>query len=153
MGVLAAVEQLRELAPKASQMRQRHLHESLDRARARKDKTTDERIIQILWREYNAKRYGRLRCAFGKSKGNLASRIVVPTGESNDTGAPILGTEKEVVRTSIEHLSERFSTADKSPFSSGQLLDDVGYAGDGKSVKKILEGTYDFPADCTKATK
>ena len=64
----------------------------------------------------------------------------------------MLVSEDDVVETSAAHLSERFTTAHSSPFSSGKLLEDVGYAGDGRAVSEILNGSYAFPEGCSAAT-
>ena len=111
----------------------------------------EEAIIQILRREYEKKRYGRLWTAFGKARGNLTSRLTVPTPDNEEYC--ILTTQGEVEALAAETLAGRFKEGHSSPFCSGKLLDSVWYLGNGPAVQQILEGTYEFPDDCPLASR
>ena len=84
LGILGTVAQLEEVAASAPTLQQGHLRSKLDHARQRKDKEAEGRIIRILKKEYDTRRYGKLRSAFGKPKGNLTSRIAIPLGGDDD---------------------------------------------------------------------
>ena len=146
-GEAAMVKRLQNIKEQAPQLRQEHLQNFIDKARAVGDKARVEGIIRIMRKESQSVQYKRMWFAFGKRKGSAASRVAFYANTGPD---PIYNTKDNLEINTKEHLGERFSEARLSPFCSGQLLSDVGLMGDGPEVDAILEGTYEFPDNCDK---
>ena len=150
LNIHACLDKLDDLKKAAPGLRQEHLRARLDEARKRDDKEAADAIVRILRRESIKKRTKRIRCAMGKRRGLPAAQIAVgcPTGPD-----AIFSSQEDIEEVAATHLSDRFKSAHSAPISSGKLLDDIGFLGDTKTVRDILEGTYEYPPDTDPHTK
>ena len=48
----------------------------------------------------------------------------------------------------MKSIRKRHSQGNNSPVSTGQLLDDLGWMGDGPRMQDVIEGKYEFPENC-----
>jgi hypothetical protein len=134
----------------APEMRKRHLQERLNAAHLRRDEKAAAAIIKILRREYNAKKFSRLRAAFGKKRGYTVSRVAERAEEGPDT---VYSSRHEVETAGAAHLTGRYREANHAPANSGALLDDIGQLGAGQAVQDILRGTYEYPPEMDHHTR
>ena len=65
LGELACLKKLKDLEAEAPQRRLEHLECCLDKARSQRDERKEAAIARILKREYDQKRYRKLKVAFG----------------------------------------------------------------------------------------
>ena len=77
IGELACLKKLKDLEAEGPQRRLEYLQSCLDKAGMQQDKRKEAAIVRILKREYNQKRYRRLKVAFGQKRGHLSSRLAV----------------------------------------------------------------------------
>jgi hypothetical protein len=146
----AALLMLEDMKKRAPELRVKHLQERLDIARKRDDEESATAIVRILRREYDTKKYRRLRCAFGKPKGQPASQIGVHEDDGNDN---VFTSQEDVEEVGADELSSRFRNAHSAPVNSGALLDEIGTLAEKPAVEQILAGTYDFPDDWDADTR
>ena len=134
----------------APEMRKRHLQERLEAAHLRRDEKAAGAITNILRREYNKKKFGRLRAAFGKKRGYAVSRVTERAEEGLDT---VFSSRQEVEAAGAAHLTGRYREANHAPANSGAVLDDIGQLGAGPAVQDILRGTYEYPPEMDHHTR
>ena len=48
----------------------------------------------------------------------------------------------------MKSIGKRYSQGNNSPFSTGQLLGDLRWVGDGPRMQDVIEGKYEFPENC-----
>ena len=48
----------------------------------------------------------------------------------------------------MKSLGKRYSQGNNSHFSTGQLLEDLGWMGDGPRMGDVIERKYEFPENC-----
>jgi hypothetical protein len=141
---------LQEYRDKAPQMRMEHLQNRLKIARDRNDETAEKAIIRILRREFDKKRYRRLKIAFGKRKALPASQVAVECTSGPDA---IFSTKDQMEEVVADMLTDRFQDAHRCPIGEGQLLEDLGYLADTPAAQDIMNGTYKFPENMCKYTR
>ena len=56
---------------------------------------------------------------------------------------------KEAVQDAcMKSIGKRYNQGNSSLFSTGQLLDNLGWVGDGPRMQDAIEGKYEFPENC-----
>ena len=65
------------------------------------------------------------------------------TTDSNGVQTPHEGKE-EVQDACIKSIAKRYNQGNNSPFSMGQLLEDLGWMGDGPRMGGVLERKYKY---------
>ena len=56
--------------------------------------------------------------------------------------------EEDTVKVCKAGIIKRNTAGNTSPFSQGDLLDELGFVGEKSAVTEILKGTYAFPPEC-----
>ena len=107
----------------APQLQVKHLQERLHIARKQEDEDAAAAIAKILRCEFDKKKYRRLRCAFGESKGQSSSQIGVHESDGNHN---VFSSQEDVEGVGADEVSARFRNAHSAPVNSGDLLDEIG---------------------------
>ena len=100
----------------------------------------------MLRKEYNQRQDGRIRSGFGKPVSNPVS-CVTTTPPGCDTQIMHRGKE-DTVRVCKSGIVKRNTAGNASPFTQGDLLEELGFMGEKSAVTDILNGTYTFPSEC-----
>ena len=80
---------------------------------------------------YERKSNAMIRSAFGKSQSSPVERVRLPTADGASTGKELCN-KKEVESGLKEGIAKRYTKGHAtSPFSRGQLLEDVSFQGEG----------------------
>ena len=107
--------------------------------------STARSIERVIAKERDRSQYRRLRCGVGKPRANLATQVTT----TSDDGAQTTHEGKEAVQDAcMKSIEKRYSQGNNSRFSAEQLLEDLGWVGDGPKMQGGIEGKYEFPEDC-----
>lgn len=144
------LDSLRKIAPR---LRKQHLNNLLQKAKDNNDSVQEQRILNILRREAQRKRWRRVRYSTKPSRSRDLCEVKVPIEGPEGNEYEEYNTEGEVFQHVSEHLAERFRLAFAAPSYGGKLFDDLGFMGDTAAAQQILEGTYVYPPDTDPATR
>ena len=91
-----------------------------------------------------------MKCGVGKLRANPVTQVTA----TNDDGIQTTHKGKEAVKNAcMKSNRKRYSQGNNSPFSTGQLLDDLGWESDGPRMQDVIEGKYEFPENCPPETR
>ena len=106
-----------------------------------KTRSTERMIAQ----EKDHSQYRRMRCGVGKPRANPGTQVIT----TDSDGVQTTDEDKEAVQNAcIESIAKRYNQGNNSSFSTGQLLEDLAWLGDGPRMEDVIEGKYDFPGSC-----
>lgn len=91
-----------------------------------------------------------MRCGAGKPRANPVTQVT--TTGTNGTHTTDEGREA-AEKACMESTAKRYNQGNNSPFLTDQMLEDLGWVGDGPKMDNVLEGRYDFPEDCTQEAR
>jgi len=118
-------------------------------AEEKRDSACAAVILEMLTRKQERKKWRRINHTTRPPRGGAPITLKVQAGTTVNT----YSMEHEMFEHTSDHLSQRFRLAHSAPCYQGQLFDDLGFMGDSKCAKMILEGTYKYPPDTDKWTK
>ena len=101
-------------------------------------------------KERKRPQYGWIRHGLDNSKAQRVNQVAI----TNETGSRTIHEGKEEVQRALRtNISARYSQGNNLSFSSGQLLDGLGYMDEWSAVEPILKNSYVFPEDCPKEAR
>ena len=149
--LVACNQRLLDLRPVAPQLRTSHLRTCLSNAQAKGNERAVRRIKQIMRDERGRKRWKGVRRATTARRGGAptAIRMQTPDGQPD----AFYDSRAEVESNAARRLTDRFKLARDAPICEGPVFDDIGYLGNTRATRAILEGTYDFPPEMDTHTR
>ena len=130
--------------------RRKFLNRRLAAARAKKQRETELRILEIIERERQRSFWRRVNYHMQKKQGRSV-RIVQVHDEEGGTTEFDTQDEVEAAIWDVIH-GKRFYLAEKAPICSGGLRGDFGYMADTPAAEEVLRGTYQLRDDDHSAT-
>ena len=130
--------------------RRQHLNRRLEAAKVRCDEDAETKILAIIQREKDRSYWRRLNYNMSKPTGRSV-RVVQTSDE--DGGVTEYDTQRSVENGIWDGIhGKRFYLAEQAPICQGRLRGDFGYNAATISARQVLDGTYEFPADCDTST-
>ena len=145
-------EQYKEVKKKGAVLRESHLLDLATAAAAKAEVTVQKAILDIQKREETRAEWRQISFALergGKAAGGVSMVQVV----DNDGTVRDVTEQSEMERAISDSVHARNRQASDTPFNCGQLFQDVGPLGISEAAKRILDGSYDIPADVDDITK
>jgi hypothetical protein len=145
---ISAVEyKLEECKQQAAELRKNHLDSRLERAKELNDEDAIKAIERIIKKENNQRDWGVARMVHGKKRGRNVLTVEVKNADGTVTTC---NTRDSVEDAAANELNPRFRLSASAPIFNSPLIDYVGMMGEKPAVKQILDGTFEYPADCDR---
>lgn len=138
------------LKKQSKQIRQTFLQEKAAAMSHESGVDVDNIYQQLVTREKQRDAARHIKATLNKLKGGSVSRVVVP---QPDGTTKVLTKKEEIEEACILENERKYSQTEGTPCMTAPLCNILGYLGLTQEADQILEGTFEFPADCHPYTR
>lgn len=138
------------LKKQASQLRKTYLQAKAS-AIANESNTDEDNIYkQLMQREKQREAARHIKATLHKLKSGSVSRVVIP---HNDGTTKVLMSKQEIEEACIQENEKKYSQTEGTPCMIHPLSNILGFLGLTEEAEAILDGTFEFPAECHPYTR